>query len=62
LGWDRENTALAGDLTGPSKTKSREPKRNTVVRNDYSSEWAIRNFVGVMTHEVPLRGTPTIRV
>jgi hypothetical protein len=61
-GWDRENTAPAGDSTGPPKMKSRELKRNTVVHTGCSLKWAIRTLVGVVTHEVPLPGAPTVGV
>jgi hypothetical protein len=61
-GWVCENTALVGDSTEPSKMKSREPKRSTVVRTGCSSEWTIRTLVSVVTHEVPLPGMPTVRV
>jgi hypothetical protein len=62
LRWDCENTALAGDTTGPSITKSMETKRSTVVCIGCSSEWAIQALVGIVTHEVPLPSAPTVRV
>jgi hypothetical protein len=61
-GWDHENTPPAGDSTRPSKTKSRELKRNTVVHTGCWLKWAIRTLVGVVTHEVPLPGAPTVGV
>jgi hypothetical protein len=44
-GWERVKTAPAVDSIGLSKTKSREPKRNTVMGTDYAWEWAIRTLM-----------------
>jgi hypothetical protein len=60
--WDRENTAPAGDSTGPSKAKYREPKRSTVLCIGCSLGWAIRTLVRIVTHKVPLPVAPTIGV
>jgi hypothetical protein len=54
--------APIGDSTGLSKTKSSKPKHNIVSRTNCSSEWTIQTLGGVMTHEVPLPGAPTVRV
>jgi hypothetical protein len=62
LVWDHEKMALTGDLTGPSKMKSSELKRCTMVRTDLSSKWAIQTLVSVVTHEVPLPGVPTVGI
>jgi hypothetical protein len=62
VGWERVKMAPVGDSTGLSKTKSSEPKRNTVPRTGCSLECAIRTLGGVVTHEVPLPGVLTVRV
>jgi hypothetical protein len=61
-GWERVKIGPTENSTGPSKTKSSEPKCNTVPGTSYSSDWAIRTLGGVVTHEVPLPGAPTVRV